>query len=34
MNVPSLTRSAYYKQVDKVLDAFENEALEEVKKTG
>ena len=34
MNIPCLTRSAYYKQVDKILDAFEDEALEEMKKAG
>ena len=34
MNMPCLTRSAYYKQVDKILDAFEEEALEEMKKVG
>ena len=34
MNMPCLTKTAYYKQVDNILDALEDEAKEEMRKAG
>ena len=34
MNMPCLTKTAYYKQVDNILEALEDEAKEEMRKAG
>ena len=33
MNMPCLTKTAYYKQVDNILEALEDEAKEEMRKS-
>ena len=34
MNMPCLTKAAYYKQVENILEALENEANEEIRNAG
>ena len=34
MNMPCLSKSAYYKQVDNILEALESEAKEDMKNAG